>query len=96
MEKLTNLRLSLLRSITPFNYSIGDIMKPSISLNILAAILITVGIIWGLQGADILQGSAISGVSRWIVIGSAYIMTGIGFLMYNYRQKLNLNKYLDK
>jgi hypothetical protein len=71
-------------------------MKPSISLNILAAILITVGIIWGLQGADILQGSAISGVERWVIIGTAYILTGIGFLMYNYRQRLNLDKYLDR
>lgn len=48
----------------------------------LGALLVLVGLIWTLQGLDVLGGSAMSGVTLWAIIGpivaiiGAYLVAG--------------------
>lgn len=51
-----------------------------IALNIVGVILLLIGGLWTLQGANVLAGSAMSGQSQWLVIGIVAILAGIGFL----------------
>ena len=51
-----------------------------IFLNILSACLIAMGIIWILQGVNILPGSFMTGQIRWAVYGGIAMVVGIGLL----------------
>ncbi len=44
---------------------------------IVGAILVVVGVIWTLQGLDVLGGSGMSGVALWAVIGPFVALIGI-------------------
>ena len=48
-----------------------------IFLNILAVILLLVGIVWILQGVNIIGGSVMTGQSQWAIIGSVAVVAGI-------------------
>lgn len=53
-----------------------------ISVAVVGAIIILVGVVWTLQGTDVLSGSAMSGHSQWTVIGLALVVAGgalVGF-----------------
>lgn len=41
-------------------------------------IAILVGVLWTLQGTDVLGGSAMSGHSQWTVIGLVLVVVGLG------------------
>jgi hypothetical protein len=43
------------------------------------ALMIVVGVIWTLQGLDILKGSSMSGVEYWAVVGPA--LAGFGLAL---------------
>ncbi|MGH3510247.1 MAG: hypothetical protein ACRDPI_08465 [Nocardioidaceae bacterium] len=43
---------------------------------LLGALLIVVGVVWTLQGLDVVKGSGMSGVSTWAVVGP--IVAGLG------------------
>jgi hypothetical protein len=45
----------------------------------LSALMIVVGVIWTLQGLDILKGSSMSGVEYWAVVGPA--LAGFGLAL---------------
>ena len=51
-----------------------------IFLNILSACLIAMGIIWILQGVNILPGSFMTGQTRWAVYGGIAAAAGVGLL----------------
>ncbi len=44
---------------------------------IVGAILIAVGIVWFLQGIDVLLGSPMTGETRWAVIGTLTAIAGV-------------------
>ena len=43
----------------------------------LSALMVVVGVVWTLQGLDILEGSSMSGVEFWAVVGPAVAGFGI-------------------
>ena len=51
-------------------------MNPRVSLGI-GILLILVGILWTLQGLDIVGGSGMSGVAIWAVIGPFVALVGV-------------------
>lgn len=52
-----------------------------ITLSIVAVLLILVGIVWFLQGINVLPGSFMTGQSQWAVYGAAAIVVGVGLLV---------------
>ena len=46
---------------------------------VLAALMVVVGVIWTLQGLDVLTGSSMSGVQFWAVVGPA--LAGFGLAL---------------
>ncbi len=51
-------------------------------LKIAATLLILVGIIWFLQGINVLPGSVMTGDMKWAVIGGLSVLVGIGAWIY--------------
>ena len=51
-------------------------MNPRVALAI-GILLVLVGILWTLQGLDILGGSGMSGVAIWAVIGPFVALIGV-------------------
>jgi LPXTG-motif cell wall-anchored protein len=63
-----------------------------IFLNIVAVLLILLGIVWFLQGVNVLQGNVMSGQPQWMVIGGLAALVGIGLLVFTNRRKGSLPK----
>ncbi|MFN8528410.1 MAG: hypothetical protein U0670_07355 [Anaerolineae bacterium] len=55
-------------------------------LNIVAVILALMGIIWILQGINILPGSFMTGDLKWAVIGAVLVVVSGGILYYTSRR----------
>jgi len=56
--------------------------------NIVGVVLLLVGALWTLQGANVLAGSVMSGQSQWLYIGIALIVAGLVVLYWtNLRRK---------
>ncbi len=53
-----------------------------IFLSILAVLIILVGVIWFLQGINVIGGSVMTGQSQWAIYGGIAIVAGIGLLAY--------------
>ncbi len=49
-------------------------------VNVAAVLVILVGAVWTLQGADLIGGSFMSGRSQWLYIGVAMFAAGVGAL----------------
>ena len=45
---------------------------------ILGIVLILIGIVWTLQGSNVIGGSLMSGQSQWLYIGIALLVIGLG------------------
>jgi hypothetical protein len=52
-----------------------------ITLNIVASLLVLAGVIWFLQGINVLPGSFMTGQTRWTVYGGIAIALGIALLL---------------
>jgi hypothetical protein len=57
----------------------GGQMK--LTMNIFGVLLILFGLIWFLQGINVLPGSFMSGQIQWAVYGGIAFVVGIGLLM---------------
>jgi hypothetical protein len=57
----------------------GGMMK--ITLNIVAGLLVLSGVIWFLQGVNVLPGSFMTGQTRWAVYGGIAFAAGIALLL---------------
>ena len=55
--------------------------------NVIAILLILGGIVWFLQGINVLPGSFMTGQVHWAVYGGIAILIGIGLLVWNNRRK---------
>ena len=62
-----------------------------IALNIVVALLSLTGIIWILQGINILPGSFMTGQSQWALAGIALLFAA-GLLLYVNKQLLGRDK----
>jgi len=54
---------------------------------ILGIVLVLLGGVWTLQGANILGGSVMSGQSQWLYIGIALIVVGFAELAWTLRRR---------
>ena len=55
--------------------------------NIIGALLILIGMIWILQGANIIPTGVMAGQGQWVVIGSVVGIAGIGLIVYVNRRE---------
>ena len=54
---------------------------------VVGVLLLLLGAIWMLQGANILGGSVMSGQSQWIYIGIVLALAGLGLLYWTYGRR---------
>ncbi len=47
-------------------------------IKIVATLLILIGVLWFLQGVNVLPGSFMTGQTKWAVIGAVSVAAGIG------------------
>jgi LPXTG-motif cell wall-anchored protein len=60
----------------------------NIVLNIIGVLIGLMGLVWFLQGINILQGSSLmSGQSQWAVIGAIALVVGVGLVFFANRRK---------
>jgi uncharacterized membrane protein HdeD (DUF308 family) len=52
-----------------------------ISLNIVRSLLVLSGVVWFLQGINLLPGSFMTGQIRWAVYGGIAVASGIALLL---------------
>jgi hypothetical protein len=56
--------------------------------NIVSVIVLLMGVLWTLQGLNVLAGSVMSGQTQWLVIGLILVVIGIfGLWWINFRRK---------
>ncbi len=58
-----------------------------IFLNILAVLLVLVGVVWFLQGMNVLLGTVMTGQTQWTVIGIIAFVAGIALLIFSNRRR---------
>ena len=63
-----------------------------IFLSIMAVLLILVGVVWFLQGINIIPGSFMTGQSQWAIYGGIAFVAGIGLLVLANRKKASKPK----
>lgn len=54
---------------------------------IVAVVLMLIGLVWILQGANILGGSVMSGQSQWLYIGLVLVAAGAALLYWLRRRR---------
>ena len=52
-----------------------------IALNIVAGLLLLAGVIWFLQGINVLPGSFMTGQIQWAIYGGIAVAAGIGLFL---------------
>jgi protein-S-isoprenylcysteine O-methyltransferase Ste14 len=57
----------------------------SIARNAVGIVLLVVGAVWILQGANVLTGSAMSGRGQWLIVGILLAVVGVALLWWNRR-----------
>jgi hypothetical protein len=50
-------------------------------------VLVLVGVLWFLQGVDVLGGSGMSGKTLWAVVGPVVAVAGAGLLLAGVRRR---------
>ncbi len=58
-----------------------------IFLNVVAVLFILAGIVWFLQGINVLPGSIMSGQTQWVINGAIVVVAGIALIVWNQRRK---------
>jgi hypothetical protein len=58
-----------------------------IGLNIAAAIVLLLGGLWILQGANIVGGSVMSGQSQWLYVGIVLVVVAAGLFWWANRRR---------
>jgi uncharacterized membrane protein len=54
---------------------------------VLGIIAVLVGVVWTLQGLDIMGGSAMSGETTWAIVGPVVAALGLLALLYGMRRR---------
>jgi LPXTG-motif cell wall-anchored protein len=58
-----------------------------IALNIIGGLLVMAGLVWFLQGINVLPGSYMTGNPQWAVYGGIAFIIGAGLLLFANRKK---------
>jgi hypothetical protein len=59
-----------------------------IALNVAGVLCVLTGCVWFLQGINIIQGSFMTGQTKWAIYGGVLLVAGIGvFIAANRRSK---------
>ena len=58
-----------------------------IVLYVISALAFLAGLVWFLQGINILPGSFMTGQPQWALYGGIAMLLGIGILVWNIRRK---------
>jgi hypothetical protein len=59
------------------------------TLTIVGGLLVAFGVIWFLQGVNVLPGSFMTGQTRWAVYGGVAVAAGVALLMIANRRRLD-------
>ncbi|KHK98027.1 hypothetical protein LK09_09395 [Microbacterium mangrovi] len=51
---------------------------------VVGIVLVLVGLVWTLQGLDVLRGSAMSGSPLWGIVGPIVLIIGVVLLIYSF------------
>jgi hypothetical protein len=54
-----------------------------LGFNLLGSLVMLVGLVWALQGANILPGSFMSGQSFWLYAGGIVTVAGVSIIVWN-------------
>jgi hypothetical protein len=54
---------------------------------VVGVLLLLTGILWTLQGLDVIGGSAMSGVTTWAVVGPIVAVVGLVLAVFGARRK---------
>jgi hypothetical protein len=57
-----------------------------IALNIIGVLIALMGLVWFLQGINILPGSMMSGQTQWAIYGAIAVVVGIGLVAFANRK----------
>ena len=63
-----------------------------IILSILGILFILAGVVWFLQGINILPGSFMTGQTQWAIYGAISVAVGIGLLVFGNRRRTTPSK----
>jgi hypothetical protein len=63
-----------------------------IILSILAVLIILVGVVWFLQGINVIGGSVMTGQSQWAIYGGIAVVVGAGLLAFANLRKASTPK----
>jgi hypothetical protein len=55
-------------------------MATRITLNVVGILLVLIGVIWILQGVNVLPGSFMTGQIQWAIYGGLAVAVGLGAL----------------
>jgi len=55
-------------------------MATRITLNVVGILLVVIGVIWILQGVNVLPGSFMTGQIQWAIYGGLAVAAGLGAL----------------
>lgn len=53
---------------------------------VIAGLVVLIGVVWVLQGLNILPGSFMTGDIKWAIIGAAAIISGVGLFAWARRK----------
>jgi hypothetical protein len=51
----------------------------------IGVVILLVGLLWSLQGLDVIGGSGMSGKTTWAIIGPIVALAGLGLAVYGVR-----------
>ena len=63
-----------------------------IALNIFGGLLVLIGVVWILQGVNILPGSFMTGQLKWAINGAISFVIGAGLLFFANRSGMGKKK----
>ena len=73
--------MSHYRMKVSFGFAESDGRKMRYAVRIAAIFLIVIGVIWVLQGVNVLPGSFMTGQMRWAYRGGIAVAAGVGLLV---------------
>jgi hypothetical protein len=76
----------LLRSSANHLDAPGVLNVVIVARRVLGAVLVVTGAVWIGQGADLIQGSSMTGSAFWAVVGGLCVIAGLGLLSWPWRQ----------
>ena len=52
---------------------------------VVGVLLVAAGVVWTLQGFDVLEGSSMSGTTTWSIVGPITVLVGVALAVVGFR-----------